>query len=83
MTGHKEGCVDDEGWYYAVDFNWLKHPPQPGAGRFKRVSPEQQAALMLCSPSLFGCQEGLECEVSEVGRMAEMLQYSMHGWLIG
>ncbi len=37
MTGHEEGCVDDEGWYYAVDFNWLKHPPAPGAGRFKRV----------------------------------------------
>ncbi|BDA46025.1 probable Tectonin beta-propeller repeat-containing protein 1 at N-terminal half [Coccomyxa sp. Obi] len=37
MTGHEDGCVDDEGWYYAVDFNWLKHPPPPGAGRFKRV----------------------------------------------
>jgi hypothetical protein len=38
MTGHEDACVDDEGWYYAVDFNWLKHPPAPGSGRFKRVS---------------------------------------------
>lgn len=37
MAGHEEGCVDDEGWYYAVDFNWLRHPPLPGSGRFRRV----------------------------------------------
>ena len=39
MTGHEDACVDNEGWYYAVDFNWLKHPPAPGSGRFKRVHP--------------------------------------------
>ena len=37
MTGHEDACVDNEGWYYAVDFNWLKHPPAPASGRFKRV----------------------------------------------
>ena len=37
MTGHEDACVDNEGWYYAVDFNWLKHPPATGSGRFKRV----------------------------------------------
>ena len=37
MTGHEDACVDNEGWCYAVDFNWLRHPPAPGSGRFRRV----------------------------------------------
>ncbi len=37
MGGHEDACVDDEGWCYAVDFNWFRHPPLPGSGRFRRV----------------------------------------------
>lgn len=47
MTGHEEASVDDEGWYYAVDFNWLRHPPLPGSGRFRRVC-ITPALHMLC-----------------------------------
>jgi len=37
MAGLEEGAVDEEGWSYAVDFNWFKIPPPPGAGKFRRV----------------------------------------------
>lgn len=63
MTGHEDACVDNEGWYYAVDFNWLKHPPGPGSGRFKRVC--QLCILLrrkipLCSfPYVLVCSIGL------------------------
>ena len=59
MTGHEDACVDNEGWYYAVDFNWLKHPPAPASGRFKRVcqlnppkSPCSPPLMHICSASL-------------------------------
>lgn len=37
MGGLGQACIDSEGWSYAVDFPWLHQPPNPGAGRFKRV----------------------------------------------
>ncbi|KAK9803004.1 hypothetical protein WJX73_009310 [Symbiochloris irregularis] len=37
MGGLGQACIDNEGWSYAVDFPWLHQPPNPGAGRFKRV----------------------------------------------
>jgi hypothetical protein len=49
MTGHEDACVDNEGWYYAVDFNWLKHPPAPGSGRFKRVHLSPPCLLPMCA----------------------------------
>ena len=49
MTGHEDACVDNEGWYYAVDFNWLKHPPAPGSGRFKRVCQLSISRITPCS----------------------------------
>ena len=49
MTGHEDACVDNEGWYHAVDFNWLKHPPGPGSGRFKRVCVLYMRRILSCS----------------------------------
>ena len=37
VAGLEEGAVDEEGWSYAVDFNWCRIPPPPGAGKFRRV----------------------------------------------
>ncbi|KAK9817772.1 hypothetical protein WJX72_002011 [[Myrmecia] bisecta] len=35
MTGLVDSSVDEEGWTYAVDFNWLRMPPASGAGKKK------------------------------------------------
>ena len=44
MAGLEEGAVDDEGWSYAVDFNWCRIPPPPGAGKFRRVRAPTRSA---------------------------------------
>jgi len=60
MTGHEEACVDNEGWYYAVDFNWLKHPPAPGSGRFKRVCAVLWCGCALHDTSCLACMFHLQ-----------------------
>eukprot|EP00884_Botryococcus_braunii_P007808 jgi/Botrbrau1/17028/Bobra.49_2s0084.1 len=32
ISGLAEGAVDEEGWTYAVDFNWVSWPPPSGSG---------------------------------------------------
>lgn len=39
ISGLVDGAVDEEGWTYAVDFNWVTWPPPPGSGTPRTVCP--------------------------------------------
>ena len=52
MGGLGTAAVDNEGWSYAVDFPWLHQPPNPGAGRFKRVRPPSPIPVLVVTNSV-------------------------------
>jgi hypothetical protein len=45
ISGLQEGAVDEEGWTYGTDFNWVTWPPQPGAGTPRLVRPPSKTLL--------------------------------------
>ena len=36
--GIADDAVDQDGWSYATDFGWLRMPPAPNSGKFRKVT---------------------------------------------
>lgn len=72
MEGLERECVDENGWTYALDFNYLKYPPPPSESQASLMS-----AMRMLAPSVVCMKLAGGC----VGR--QRLMRSCMPWLLG
>ena len=52
--GIADDAVDVDGWSYATDFGWLRIPPAPNAGKFRKVWHHLNSMKSFCCILRFG-----------------------------